>query len=311
MLQGISKQQIFRRPDQSDERSPYISYLDQEGGLKPIAALTPTWRLALGLGAAYVVITTIRLAVHEIGHTLMAVLVGGTVEGWFLAPGVVGYSWSMGNILSPGSDVLVKLGGEILTTLIGILLIPIALDFRRRRPGWAAFCLSLSAVHWSTNDLLYLGTSVLLKWGDGYLLMRQGVSPIIFTVIGIAAFILSAAWGMPWAMRSLAPYLPLTLWRRYWALLVAMIVPLSIYGCTKAVLFFPELATHSLIRNGAMLSLIALEALLGWPYLAARKTIVPTQRTLSMWAPLVWLAIAVGIEVFCTLYFGLVAQPRW
>ena len=109
--------------------------------------------------------------IHECGHAVMAVLVGGSVTSITIQPDTSGLTRS----LVPASRIaqgLVASAGYLSASIVGCLLMAATRVERRARPillGIGAFML-LTVVMWMRNPF---GTLVVLGWGIALLLLAR------------------------------------------------------------------------------------------------------------------------------------------
>jgi hypothetical protein len=125
--------------------------------------------------------------IHECGHAVMAVLVGGSVTSITIQPDTSGLTRS----LVPASRIaqgLVASSGYLGASIVGCLLMAATRVERRARPilwGIGAFML-LTVVIWMRNPF---GALVVLGWGIALLILARkgsgGASRFILSVLAI------------------------------------------------------------------------------------------------------------------------------
>jgi hypothetical protein len=269
-----------------------------------------SWRLAVALPTTYALVSLLRLTLHEMGHAVVAIMLGGQFAGWYLAPGVVGYCWwrEVPPEIQRWGQPLITAGGTIATTVLGSVLFLAAVLVRQRWSGWAAFTLALAGVFFLSYDLLYLAAGPLIRWGDGLALLRAGVPAPVLYGLGLLGGLFLVLVGLPFVLRAMAPFLPVRTIPQVGAALVALILPLFLYGVLKTGLLYPELRTTSLAQFGAVLA--GLPALAVPVWLVRGRPAAAAQRILPAWVPAGLALLWVAVEILCVSYFGLVVAPR-
>jgi hypothetical protein len=135
---------------------------------------------------AFVVARFFGILIHELGHGLMAIALGGDFFAFYASPGT-GISYIYTENISDGSLILVGIGGVLAQVIVGMIIF----YFYKANRGFAArlFSLQLLLVL-LVYPFLYLGLSVFLG-GDGTLVVAE-----IQRMTGFDASIVLAAFSI-------------------------------------------------------------------------------------------------------------------
>ena len=266
-------------------------------------------KLALALPASQFVLGTLGLIVHELGHGLTAVLLGGTFVRWYLAPAVVGYATYQMPVDSIYADHiisgLITAGGVFWTILFwGITAMIVNYELYRRQ-NFILSSIALGSVWGISSELAYIGIGPIIKWGDGYELAQEfSLWVPVTSVILLALF--WVLFGFPFLARTLRPYANLDTGPRLWAFLIAAMLPNALYATLKAEIFFPEHTERKLIFMAATIIGLIVITFVGWP-LTRNQWRDPGVRPvyLSGWTTLVLVFLVVAVEFAAAWYFGL------
>jgi hypothetical protein len=201
---------------------------------------TDSFRIRLGLlmlfciPLAYVGMI-LAVAVHEVlGHGLAAWLVGGTFAGFVLQWDSMGWAYVEAQDGAPAShEIVILSAGILVTTLVGSLLLALAIGLRERL--FMRLAASIFSVCFLLEGLPYLFWSALcptLPLGDPARIIELSASQTIrWTFVATGAVLTVAATFIPVAVpfRAAEGWLasggPLSQRRRFVALLLLVVVP--------------------------------------------------------------------------------------
>jgi len=265
------------------------------------------WRVALALPLTYYIASVLALMAHEIGHGAVSKLIGGQFTGWYLAPGVVGWSRPYGDVPLPQLTIIwITAGGTLGEGILGGLMLIVALYSRHRWRNWTPVALALGGTCLLTLAGANLAANALLGWGDGYALVHWGVSPVIPVGLGILAVMLFGWVQLPFTVEMLDPYLRVEREVEVWSIIMAAGLPVMIYSLVKSYLLFAQHFSRYTVYLPAFVLVSGIGATLAGQRkrLKHPKSGLPVRRISSVTIAILSL-LALAAEIGCTVYFGL------
>jgi hypothetical protein len=171
--------------------------------------------------------STLSTTVHEFGHAISSKLMGSTSNGIYIAPGVVGYaSYHIKYGVSIDQRNFILISGPWAGMVFGIILFIIALLLARKTRHWIVGMLAIAGALSIADDASYLTVSPIIKWGDGYELLLNGVPGYVFVIFGIVMAALVFGVLAPISFKLLEGYYPTTSFKQiFLALILVLVIP--------------------------------------------------------------------------------------
>ena len=275
--------------------------------LKTNTTPTPT-RVLLALIPFTYISGTISLVIHEvIGHAWVSRWFGSVANSFYVAPGVVGYaSWRNPDGVTLVQRNIITLGGSVSGMLFGLGLFFLAICLSRRSQHWLHGMLAIGGALSFGNDAAYLLISPIIKWGDGYSLLNNGVPVYAFVIFGILSMAFLLGYFVPKAVKMVADYYALTSFWQIWAIFASVLMVPYLYEFPKAYFFFQEHFSRKVIYLGVAFILSPIISFIAFksPIISDERR-MPATREMPVWGVLVIWGIAILMEIGFTAYFGL------